>query len=116
MNLQNDDDIVRRDLPSTIFQSIEQVAKSNDILYVRYGIQDSNESDFLRKGLNAAKLLANLQMKGRRVYVHCTSGIQRSVQTIILYLTLYVGLELEVATNLLISKRKRSKISRGVLR
>ena len=47
-----------------------------------------NNKDFLEKWIGAVSLLRKIIADGERVYVHCSAGVYRSPQIVILYLML----------------------------
>lgn len=47
-----------------------------------------NNKDFLTKSGKAVRLLESLIRQGHKVYVHCSAGVYRSPQIVVLYLML----------------------------
>jgi protein-tyrosine phosphatase len=47
-----------------------------------------NKEDFLSKCTGAIELLKNLVKQRKKVYVHCSAGVYRSPQIVVLYLIL----------------------------
>jgi len=96
LSLQSDSDLHQR--------RIDWVRWTSDyatlgIEAVRVPVTDFDRADLLRNLDAAVAQLARLVSKGRRVYVHCNAGINRSPSTIIAYLVAHRGLELDAATD-----------------
>ena len=69
---------------------LEVLAKEYDISFNRYSIIDMNAEDFRKKCKGALELLKNLIEKNKKkVYVHCSAGMYRSPQIVVLYLILH---------------------------
>ncbi|CAD8212135.1 unnamed protein product [Paramecium pentaurelia] len=115
VNLQTIEDLINKDLQEDYFDYIRQSCESYQITYSHFPIRDCNKRSFLKKGMQAHQILKKLIQEGKCVYVHCTDGIQRSIQTIILYLVLDLNYSLEDAIILVKEIRKRSKPIREVL-
>ncbi|CAK89332.1 unnamed protein product (macronuclear) [Paramecium tetraurelia] len=115
VNLQTTEDLINKDLQEDYFDHIRKSCESYQITYLHCPIQDCNKRSFLKKGMQAHQILKKLMQEGKCVYVHCTDGIQRSIQTVILYLVLDLNYSLEDAIALVKAIRKRSKPIREVL-
>jgi protein-tyrosine phosphatase len=81
-------------------------------LYQRHGIMcvnieiaDRKNRDFMAKCNNALKVLTYLVEKYGKVYVHCTAGIYRSPQLIVLFLVLKRNYSLMIALQTIKQKR-----------
>ncbi|CAD8192971.1 unnamed protein product [Paramecium octaurelia] len=109
VNLQTTEDLINKDLQEDYFDHIRKSCESYQITYSHCPIQDCNKRSFLKKGMQAHQILKKLMQEGKCVYVHCTDGIQRSIQTVILYLVLDLNYSLEDAIALVKTIRKRSK-------
>ncbi|CAD8113383.1 unnamed protein product [Paramecium primaurelia] len=115
INLQTTEDLINKDLQEDYFDHIQKSCQSYQITYSHCPIQDCNKRSFLKKGMQAHQILKKLMDQGKCVYIHCTDGIQRSIQTVILYLVLDLNYSLEDAITLVKAIRKRSKPIREVL-
>ncbi|CAD8127477.1 unnamed protein product [Paramecium sonneborni] len=115
VNLQTVEDLINKDLPEDYFDQIRKTCESYQITYSHCPIRDCNKRSFLKKGKQAYQILKKLVDEGKCVYVHCTDGIQRSIQTIILYLVQDLNYSLEDAIALVKAIRKRSKPIKEVL-
>lgn len=62
-----------------------------------YQIIDMNFADFIKKAAEALKLLRTVLIKYHCVYVHCTAGVFRSPQLVILYLVKFCNYNLNEA-------------------
>jgi protein-tyrosine phosphatase len=88
-------------------------------LYQRHGIKainieivDRKNRDFVAKCRHALKVLTFMVEKYGKVYVHCTAGIYRSPQLIVLFLVHRRRMTLNDALDLI--KRRRSFVRPSV--
>ncbi|CAD8199088.1 unnamed protein product [Paramecium octaurelia] len=115
LNLQTVEDLINKDLPEDYFDQLHCQSQSLGIIYLQCPIKDCNKRSYLQNGIDAYQTLRKLLDQGKCVYVHCTDGIQRSVQTIILYMVQDLNYTLEQAIELVQVIRPRSKPIREVL-
>lgn len=102
LNLQSDNDLRfhRIDWPS-----LEEHYSKSGIEVRRVPIEDFDHKDLKNKLGQCAAVLDELIGTGRRVYVHCTAGLNRSPTTVIAYLYRYRGYDLETAERIMRSSR-----------
>ena len=58
-----------------------------------------NNEDFVSKAGSGVSMLNKLIMEKRKVYIHCSAGIYRSPQMIVLYLALFEYYPVDKALN-----------------
>lgn len=83
LSIQTSEDIAQHRLTEIY---LEEQAERNGMTIHQYAIQDMNKKDFLSKYMGAIKLLKKLIDSGQKVYVHCSAGIYRSPQLVVLFL------------------------------
>lgn len=82
-----------------------ELYKKHGIKAINIEIIDRKSTDFISKSGIALKMLDVLVQKYKKVYVHCTAGIFRSPQLIVLYLARFRDFTLQDAIELV--KRRR---------
>jgi protein-tyrosine phosphatase len=97
LTLQSDSDLVQRDIDWVTWTA--DYAQLG-IEATRVSVTDFDRGDLLNNLDTAVAQLQRLVEKGRRVYVHCNAGINRSPSTVIAWLVAHRGHELEAATQL----------------
>ncbi|CAD8127799.1 unnamed protein product [Paramecium sonneborni] len=115
INLQTVEDLINKDLPEDYFDQLSSQSQSQSIVYIHCPIRDCNKRSYLQNGMQAYQILKKLLDQGKCVYIHCTDGIQRSVQTIILYMVQDLNYSLEQAIQQIQMIRPRSKPIREVV-
>lgn len=95
LTLQSDTDLHHRDIDWVRWTA---EYSTMGIEAVRVAVKDFDRADLLNNLDAAVASLHRLVEKGRRVYVHCNAGINRSPSTIIAYMVAHRGLDLEAAT------------------
>ncbi len=68
---------------------MKQLYEKNNIKAYNFEIVDMKIEDFITKSRRAVELMRDLILKYGTIYVHCTAGIYRSPQVVILYLIKY---------------------------
>ncbi len=96
LNVQSDKDLIFRQINHQL--QLKQ-AKNLGLTIHRYPIEDFNQEDLSEKLKGAGDLLNKLMKAGKTVYVHCTAGMSRAAATVIIYLVLYEGYNVEEAVN-----------------
>jgi protein tyrosine phosphatase (PTP) superfamily phosphohydrolase (DUF442 family) len=82
--VQSYNDFKHRDIN---FDSIKQLCESYNIDVYHVPIIDFDLDDLVKHITKAVKLYANLvEQKDRKVFVHCTAGMSRSVSVVVGYL------------------------------
>ena len=71
--------------------SIKARCLESAVLHARCGVRDFDRDDATTMLPDAVRLLAALVGTGRRVYVHCTAGINRAPLTVVAYLVFVKG-------------------------
>jgi protein-tyrosine phosphatase len=95
LNLQSDDDIKYRQID---INNIISFCKDNNIEIIRVPIHEQSQSELECKLKNAADVIHNaLDNNNKCIYVHCTSGMNRSIDVIVMYLVLYKEYTLQQA-------------------
>lgn len=103
LSIQTSQDIAMHRLTEDYLQ---QQSIRNDLEIHTYAIQDMNKRDFVEKCMGAIKLLAKLVEGDRKVYVHCSAGMYRSPQIVVLFLILTHNYSVEEAINLVKSRHR----------
>ncbi|GBG89942.1 hypothetical protein CBR_g50032 [Chara braunii] len=88
------------------FESIRKRAMENGVFLARVPIRDFDHADQALMLPEAVRMLNVLVSRGRRVYVHCTAGINRATLSVVGYLTFVQGFTLDDAVQLVKKKRK----------
>lgn len=101
LNLQSDRDLIERGVD---WEALVSRCRSLDVEMARVPIRDFDVDDLTLRLPEAVEALADLLARGRKVYVHCTAGINRSPTVIIAYLHWKQGYELDEATRLVRSR------------
>lgn len=102
LNLQTKEDMGRYDIDWTV---IKEQTSEFGIESFNFQIIDMNFFDFIKKAAEALKLLRNILKQYNSVYVHCTAGVFRSPQLVILYLVKFMNYNLNDAFALIKNKR-----------
>lgn len=103
LNVQTEDDMKLRRINLVCFCEI--YARYN-IKFVHYPIYDFNPEDLEKKVRGGSACLRDLIAEGHTVYVHCSAGWGRSASTVVGYLVLYKGMELDEAFRIVKKSRK----------
>lgn len=82
-----------------------ELYKIHGIKAVNIEMIDRKSIDFVNKSGVAVRMLSVMVEKYKKVYVHCTAGIFRSPQLIVLFLARFRGFGLHDAVSLV--KRRR---------
>lgn len=85
--------------------SIKERCVEENVLHARLGMRDFDRDDATAMLPDAVRTLAALVGSGRRVYVHCTAGINRAPLTVVGYLIFVKGMTADDAIGLV--KRSR---------
>lgn len=88
--------------------AIREHGVKRNILMVRVAIRDFDHFDQMVMLPEAVKVVATLLAMGKRVYIHCTAGINRASLVTIGYMTFFQGNSLEDALRLVKSKRPQA--------
>jgi len=102
LSLQDNEDHARAGIRWNI---LERVGREERIDLRRIPIRDFDPGDLISKIEECMAELDDLLRDYRRVYVHCTVGINRSPGVVISYLVLNNGMNVEGAYRLVKSKR-----------
>ena len=106
INLQTKEELEDLILSS---ETYDEVCKKNGIKFYHMPLPTPDWSP--QETYNASKLLNECISKYKRVYIHCTNGLHRSVAVTILYYHLFQELPLKKAIELTLSKRWRSTVT-----
>ena len=94
LNVQSDKDFKDRNIN---FEMDLNICKQLNIDIIRFPIIDFNPVDLENKLFEAGKLINELLLKGKIIYVHCTAGLSRSAASILIYLVFYENFSFEEA-------------------
>ena len=83
LSIQTDEDFLSHQLNPDYFSLL---CEENGLEFYSCAIEDKNKVDFLEKWTEGVSLLRKLLKKGHVVYVHCSAGVYRSPQIVVLYL------------------------------
>ena len=100
LNLQTDTELLWYKMQNIDWLTMERYYQACQIEVVRMPILDLNLIDMKNKLKPCAKVLEKLLCSSKKVYVHCTAGINRSPTVVMAYLHWYGGYELESAIKL----------------
>lgn len=90
LSLQSDEDLASRGLSWPV---LWQVHAAHGIVASRVAIRDFDKRDLLRHLDDAVAALDALLAQDRRVYVHCTAGLNRSTTVALAHMSRALGLE-----------------------
>lgn len=102
LNLQSDADFAHRAIQWDLFWKF-YVSKGFKV--VRVSIIDFDPADLDKKLGQAVDALDQLFREGRRVYLHCTAGVNRSPTTAIAWMMQHQGMTKDDAVELFQSRR-----------
>lgn len=103
--LQSDDCLVAMDIS---MENIRAKAAELGVVHARCAVRDFSHSDQAGQLPQAVSVLNTLISSGKRVYVHCTAGINRATLTAVGYLTFVQGWQLEHALGHVKHKRPQA--------
>lgn len=103
VNLQSDADLETRRIR---WGNLWQLYTRHGIAVTRVPVTDFDKRDLGRNLQAAVDAVAGYVGEGRKVYVHCNAGINRSPSTVIAYLVAHRGMSLDEA-NAWLSERHR---------
>lgn len=86
-------------------KEIAQAYKVASIEFHRHQITDFDAADMARKLVEPVQTLSQLMDQNHRVYVHCNAGICRASATVLGYLHIYRGIDLDEGLAFIRSKR-----------
>jgi len=107
LNLQTMQDLERYCVD---WPRIKSYCQAINMIIEHFPIIDMDPADLKFKCKDAVQILHKLLHQGKRVYVHCTAGRNRSTHIVINYLWTYEKYDLEDAITLVQSKRGKFKI------
>jgi len=87
------------------WNAIRDRAVDRGVVMSRVAVRDFDHNDQANMLPEAVRVLAGHLMSGRRTYVHCTAGINRATLTVVGYLCMYKGMDLEEAVPFVKSRR-----------
>ena len=111
--LQHEDDFRYLGLPRS---TVHRMAIMAGLTWRHYPITDFNERDLLKRLPEAVSELRELIEEGKRVYVHCTMGINRSATTVTAYLMAYQDMDFKQAIEHVRARRKGAILYDKVLK
>lgn len=100
--LQSDACFKALDIP---WEDIRRRLLERSAVSARVQVRDFDHNDQATMLPEAVRTLADLIGQGKRVYVHCTAGINRANLTVVGYLTFVKGWELDAAVEMVRTKR-----------
>jgi protein-tyrosine phosphatase len=112
LNLQDESDFRNLGLRWEVLQTL---GRENAIDMRRVPIRDFDPADLLKKMETALLELDDLFTECKRVYVHCTAGINRSAGILLAYLVLRRGFSPDTAYHLLRSRRPQISPYRALI-
>jgi len=112
LSLQEDRDLAAA---GTRWDILQQLALQFQIEMRRCPVADFDPSDLIGKLDSCTAALAELLSEHRRVYVHCTAGINRSTGTVLAYLVMKRGMTVDAAYRLIKSRRPQANPYRNLL-
>lgn len=92
------------------WSSLQQTYEESGVSLKHLPIIDVDPEDLADKIADAAKALKNLTAGGRKVYIHCTAGRNRSPNVLMYYLWRYEQMDLRDAMNLVKERRRRVNV------
>ena len=102
LNLQTDADLRVR---SINIELLEKQYQQRNMRFARFAIDDVDPVDMANKISQPIAYLIKEVKLGGVVYVHCNAGICRATSTVLGYLNLYEGLDLDEGLRFIRSKR-----------
>lgn len=102
LSLQHDDCLAYWGID---YARMQRKAAEIGLKLARWPIRDFDIADMRRQLPAAVSLLAALQSRGHRTYVHCTAGLGRSPLVVLGYLTLVEGRAPEEAISMILASR-----------
>lgn len=90
------------------WQAIRERGLERGVMMTRVAVWDFNHADQALMLPEAVRMLAVLVAMGKRVYVHCTAGINRATLTVVGYLTFVQGWDLQDAVQFVKKKRPQA--------
>lgn len=87
------------------YARLQDRATELGLILVRCPIRDFDIADMRQQLPAAISMLASLQAKGHRTYVHCTAGLGRSPLVVLAYLILVQNRDPEEAISMILSSR-----------
>ncbi len=102
VNLQTDADLSVRKINIDLLKKHYQ---QRNIRFARFAIDDVDPVDMAKKIAHPIQYLIEQVTLGEIVYVHCNAGICRATSTVLGYLYVYEGLDLNEGLRLIRSKR-----------
>jgi atypical dual specificity phosphatase len=94
---------------------IDRLATERQMELRRCPIVDFDPADLLAKLDRVMGILSDLLADNRRVYVHCTAGINRSTGVVLAYLVLRQGMTVDGAYRLIKSRRPQANPYQALL-
>lgn len=102
ISVQSDDDLA---ILGINWQAIESYLKQQGITVTRVPIIDFNDRELLKGLPDAIAAVHFLRATGKRTYLHCTAGLNRSPSVAIAYLAAHQGMSLDEAWEQVTSRR-----------
>jgi len=102
LSLQSDADFRTHNID---IREIASAYNEAGIEFYRHQITDFDAQDMARKLVEPVQNLAQLMDEAKRVYVHCNAGICRASATVLGYLHIYRGMDLDEGLAFIRSKR-----------
>lgn len=87
---------------------LRERAVAQGVMMTRVSVRDFDHNDQALMLPEAVRMLYTLLSMGRRVYVHCTAGINRATLTVVGYLTFVKGMDLDSAERLVKTQRSQA--------
>lgn len=102
LSLQTDADMRVRSINLAL---LEKHYQQREMEFARFPIDDVNPEDMAKKILAPIEYLVSQVQQNKTVYVHCNAGICRATSTVLGYLYLQEGMDLEHGFAYIRSKR-----------
>lgn len=102
LNLQTDEDL---DDWQIDWAELEQAYRNGNVSARRVPVTDFDHDDLRDRLPQCVQALDELIRDGRKVYVHCNAGINRSPSTVVAYLHWVRGLSLDEALQFVMRRR-----------
>lgn len=92
------------------------LCEEHGIKFRLYEIEDMNNADFIERADGGLSILSELVREGMTVYIHCSAGMYRSPQMIVLYLAMCEQNSVEQAIHTVKSTHPFARPSSRVIR
>lgn len=102
LSLQSDEDFKSHKIN---IREIAAAYENAGIAFHRHQITDFDAQDMARRLVEPVQTMGHLMDQNQRVYVHCNAGICRASATVLGYLHIYRGMDLDEGLAFIRSKR-----------